>query len=322
MVWVTERKGAISRIDPANGERTQVGQVDAFELSESGLMGMAFHPEFGSQPFVYLAYSYQSGSGIRNRLIRMTYNGVSLSNPETLLEDIPGASNHDGSRLAVGPDGLLYMTTGDASEAALAQNLSSLAGKVLRLNLDGTPAFDNPFGSLIFSYGHRNPQGLVFHPETRMPYITEHGPRDNDEVNIVEIGRNYGWPDVHGFCDNDVSGLNEQTFCAENNVAEPIAAWTPTIAPSGADFYDSDLISAWNGSLLFTTLKFAALIQLRLSDDGTAVQAEEIHFQDEFGRLRDVLVGPEGEVYLATSNRDGRGVPAANDDRVLVVRPE
>ena len=252
----------------------------------------------------------------------MTYKGVGLSNPETLLEDIPGAPNHDGFMFAIGPDGLLYMATGDASEAALAQNLSSLADKVLRLNLDGTAAFDNPFGSLIFSYGHRNPQGPVFHPETRLPYITEHGPGDNDEVNIVEIGRNYGWPDVHGFCDNDVSGLNEETFCAENNVAEPIAAWTPTIAPSGADFYDSDLISAWNGSLLFTTLKFAALIRLQLFDDGTAVRAEEIHFQDEFGRLHDVLVGPETEVYLATSNRDGRAAPVANDDRGLVYWPE
>ena len=319
-IWVTERKGTISRVDITTGQVTVVGQVGVVERSESGLMGMAFHPNFEAQPFVYLAHSYPVGGGIQNRLIRMRYDGTSLGDEEVLLDNIPGARNHDGSRLAIGPDSLLYMTTGDAQIVALAQDLNSLAGKVLRLALDGQPAPDNPFGTAVYSYGHRNPQGLVFHPVTRLLYSTEHGPQDNDEVNQILAGRNYGWPDVRGFCDNDVLST-EQAFCLANNVAEPLAVWTPTIAPSGADIYTADLISAWKGSLLFTTLKGSALVRLRLSEDGSRVVEQEILFEGTYGRLRDVLVGSRGEVYLATSNRDGRGNPVAEDDRILRIEP-
>ncbi|MCZ6676814.1 MAG: PQQ-dependent sugar dehydrogenase [Candidatus Poribacteria bacterium] len=319
-IWVTERKGTISRVDTANGQVIEVGQVDVVEVSESGLMGMGFHPDFDAQPYVYAVHSFRAAAGIRNRLIRMPFDGVKLGNSETLLDNIPGAGNHNGSRIAIGPDRLLYMTTGDAQQSLLAQELTSLAGKVLRLTLEGQPAPGNPFGTEIYSYGHRNPQGLVFHPETGDLYITEHGPRDNDEVNRVEIGRNYGWPNVRGFCDGDVR--NETDFCQAQNIVEPVAAWTPTIAPAGADFYNADLIPDWKGSLLFTALKGAALVRLILSEDGSQAIAEEFLFQREFGRLRDVLVGPHGEVYLATSNRDGRGSPGPEDDRILRIEPE
>ena len=320
VIWMTERRGAIYRVDPANGQVTQVGEVDVIEVGESGLMGITFHPDYDAQPFVYLAHSFGSRNAIRNRLVRMRFNGISLGNPEILLDNIPGAAYHNGSRLAVGRDRMLYMTTGDAGNPALSQNLNSVAGKVLRLTLDGQPAPGNPFGTTIYSYGHRNAQGLVFHPETDDLYLTEHGPADNDEVNRVEIGRNYGWPDVSGFCDGDVRG--EGDFCDRNNVAEPVATWTPTIAPGGADFYNADLISGWKGSLLFTTLKGSALVRLTLSTDGSRVVGEEFLFQREFGRLRDVLVAPSGQIYLATSNRDGRGRPAADDDRILRIEPE
>ena len=319
-IWVTERKGTISHVDTTTGAVTQVGRLDAFELSESGLMGMAFHPDFENQPFVYAVYSYNAGSGVRNRLVRMPYDGTALGNPEILVDDIPGAPNHDGSRLAVGPDNLLYLTTGDAQSAALAQDLNSLAGKILRVDLEGRPAPGNPFGTAVYSFGHRNPQGLAFHPETGALYSTEHGPLDNDEVNLIEPGRNYGWPNVRGFCDNDVLG-GERNFCTSNDVAEPLAAWTPTIAPSGTDIYAADLISVWKGSLLFTTLRGSALWRLSLAADGRRVTAQETLFQGQFGRLRDVLVGPQGEIYLATSNRDGRGQPRADDDRILRVTP-
>lgn len=317
---MTERRGRIYRVNPANGQVAQVAQVDVVEVGESGLMGIAFHPDFDTQPFVYFAHSFGARNAIRNRLVRMRFDGISLGNPETLLDNIPGATFHNGSRLAVGRDRLLYMTTGDAGNPVLSQNLNSVAGKVLRLTLDGQPAPGNPFGTTIYSYGHRNAQGLVFHPETDDLYLTEHGPFDNDEVNRVEIGRNYGWPNVSGFCDDDVRG--EGDFCDRNNVAEPVAAWTPTIAPGGADFYNADLISGWKGSLLFTTLKGSALVRLTLSADGSRVVGEEFLFQHEFGRLRDVLVAPNGQIYLATSNRDGRGRPAADDDRILRIEPE
>lgn len=318
-IWVTERPGTISRVDAATGAITRVGHVDVVEVSESGLMGIAFHPDFASQPYVYVTHSYRSGRDIRNRLVRMRFDGATLGEPEVLLDNIPGAGNHNGSRLTIGPDRFLYMTTGDAGRGARAQDLSSVAGKVLRLTLDGRPAPGNPFGTLVYSYGHRNAQGIVFHPETGVLYVAEHGPRDNDEVNRVEIGGNYGWPAVHGFCDGDTSG--EEAFCSNNDVVGPVTAWTPTVGVSGADFYDADLIPGWKGSLLVTSLRGATLFRLTLSADGREVVEREALFRGEYGRLRDVLVGPRGEVYLATSNRDGRGRPTSDDDRILRILP-
>ena len=318
-IWVTERGGTISRVDPASGEITRVGEIDVAEISESGLLGMAFHPDFDSQPWVYAVHSYGNGSRIRNRLVRMRFDGNSLAEPEVLLDGIPGSRNHNGSRLAFGPDGFLYVTTGDATDPGSAQERGSLAGKVLRLTADGDPAPGNPFGSFVYSYGHRNPQGIVFHPVTGVLYIAEHGPRDNDEVNLILSGGNYGWPAVHGYCDGDTSG--EVEYCRENVVEEPLSAWTPTVGVSGIDVYEADLIPGWKGSLLVTSLTGRTLFRLRLSGDGTEVVEREALFERDFGRLRDVLVGPGGEVYLATSNRDGRGSPASDDDRILRITP-
>ena len=320
-IWVTERGGRISRVNTSTGQRTTAGQVPGVEESgESGLMGLAFHPDFAGQPYVYAAHSYLSSGSVRNRVVRMRWDGQAFGTPEVLLANIPGGGIHDGSRLAVGPDKLLYMTTGDAASGDLAQDRNSLAGKILRLTLTGQPAPGNPFNTAIYSYGHRNPQGIVFHPTTGALYATEHGPSDNDEVNLIAASRNFGWPTVHGACDDDIGA--ERAFCQANNVVEPLAMWTPTIAPAGADIYVSDLIPQWKGSVLFASLKGTALYRLTLSADGTRVTAKETLFAGQFGRLRDVLVGPDGVVYLATSNRDGRGGPASDDDRIIRVRPK
>ena len=316
-IWVTERPGLVSRVDPSTGTVTLVGEVDVLEQGESGLMGMAFHPDFTDQPYLYLAHSYRDGSSVRNRLIRVRYDGTGLGPPEILIDDIPGRGNHNGSRLAVGPDGYLYMTMGDAGRTNLSQDLESLAGKVLRVTLDGRPAPDNPFNSLVYSFGHRNPQGIVFHPGTGDLYVAEHGPSDNDEVSRIVRGGNFGWPAVHGFCDGDTSG--EEAFCSANDVVEPLEAWTPTIGISGLDYYDGDLIPEWNGSLLATSLTGETLYRIELSADGRRAVGREALYRGEFGRLRDVLVGPGGEVYLATSNRDGRGRPDQADDRILLI---
>jgi glucose/arabinose dehydrogenase len=319
-IWVTERPGSISRVNPTAGTKTPVGQLSVAEIGEGGLMGMAFHPDFAQQPYVYLMHTYSGSGGTRNRLVRMRYNGSSLGAAEPLLENIPGASIHNGARIAVGPDRLLYVSTGDASDQSNPQSRTSLAGKILRLTLDGAPAPGNPFGNATYSYGHRNAQGLVFDRASGALYITEHGPGDNDEVNRVEIGRNYGWPTVRGMCDGD-AGSGEIPFCQANNVVEPLASWTPTIAPAGADLYTSSRIAGWRGSLLFTTLNGRALYRLTLSADGRRVQSQERLFHGTFGRLRDVLVAPDGAVYLGTSNRDGRGSPATGDDRIIRLRP-
>ncbi len=319
-IWITERPGTISRVDPLSGAVSRVGQIAVQEIGEGGLMGLAFHPDFSTQPFIYVAHTYASSSGTRNRVVRARYDGRTLGPPEVLLDNIPGSSIHNGSRVIVGPDRLLYITTGDASDGTSGQTRISTAGKILRLTLDGAPAPGNPFGTVVYSLGHRNPQGLAFAPNGTL-YETEHGPSDNDEVNRIEMGRNYGWPDVHGRCDGDI-GSSEVPFCRANNVAEPLAQWTPTIAPAGLAYYDASLIPGWRGSLLFTTLKEATLFRLTLSPDGRSVTSQERLFENRFGRLRDVLVGPDGSVYIATSNKDGRGTPIPTDDRIIRIRPQ
>ena len=319
-MWITERGGGVSRIDVGTGRVTRVGEIEVFEQGESGLMGMAFHPDFPEEPWVYFAHSYGSQQEIRNRLVRIRYENGRLGAPETLIDNIRGRRNHDGSRLVIGPDRMLYMTMGDAGARPLSQDRRSVNGKILRLTLDGKPAPGNPFDNEVWSWGHRNPQGLVFHPETGVLYSAEHGPRIEDEVNLIEKGRNYGWPTVTGRCDTP----EEQVFCEENNVFESLTAWTPTVGICALDIYTHDLIPAWNGSLLVTALRGRSLYVARLTPDGRGVSSVEQLFENKYGRLRDVLVGPDGAVYIATSNLDGRarGVgPFENDDKVLRITP-
>lgn len=319
-IWMTERPGRLSRLDPVTGALTVIAEIPSYERGESGLLGLELHPDFDSRPFVYVVQSYAEGESITNRLVRYRFDGGALSDRTVLLDGIPGNTYHDGARLEFGPDGLLYLTTGDAGRARLAQEIDSLNGKILRLTASGDPAPGNPFGNEVWTYGHRNAQGLVYDPGRDRFFITEHGPDDNDEVAVVKAGENHGWPAVHGFCDDDVPG--ESDFCAERDVAEPLAAWTPTIAPAGADIHRGELLSEWNGDVLFVTLKGSSLVRLVLSADGRTVEQQVVYGRGEFGRLRDVVVGPDGAVYIATSNRDGRGVPDRSDDRILRVVPE
>jgi len=315
IIWVSERGGRISRVDPVSGRRAVVGTLAVRQSGEGGLMGIAFHPDFAREPYVYAMHTYAGDAGTTmNRLVRMRWDGNALGAPTVLLDRIPGAGIHNGSRIAVGPDKMLYVSTGDAGSSGAAQNRSALGGKILRLTPEGRAAPDNPFGDVVWSYGHRNPQGLVFHPTTGVLYSTEHGPSDNDEVNIIRRGGNYGWPDVHGRCDDDIGA--ERAFCRANGVVEPLTTWTPTIAPTGADFYMSTRIPGWKGSLLFTALS-GTLYRATLSADGKQIAGMEKLLSGRFGRLRDVLVAPNGDVYVATSNRDGRGSPASDDDRIL-----
>lgn len=315
-IWFTERYGRISRVDPETGEQTELLTIDeVHEVSESGLLGMVLHPDFVNHPFVYVVYTYLESSSIMERLVRYTYSNGALDSLLVLIEGIPGASTHDGSRLVIDKDLKLYMTTGDARDTSLPQDVSSLNGKVLRLNLDGSVPDDNPIsGSYVWSWGHRNAQGLVISPAGIM-YSSEHGPSSDDEVNIIEKGRNYGWPNVMGFCDTDI----ENQFCTDSNVVEPIAAWTPTLAVAGIDFYHLGGIVDLRNSLLVTSLKESELTALRLSEDGRSVIQEDTYFNNWFGRLRDVCVAPDGRIFLAVSNRDGRGSVRDGDDRIVEI---
>ena len=306
-IWFTEREGRVKRMNPETGAVTLVATITevATFTDFNGLLGMALHPDFTGNPYVYLVYNYVgAGGAYLEKIVRYTYNGTTLTSPMVLLDNIigkkDGAFIHNGSRLVIGADMKLYATTGDANlRFDLPQNLNSPNGKVLRINLDGTIPTDNPFpNNPTWTIGHRNAQGLVF--GLGRLYSSEHGETTDDEINIIERGRNYGWPFVEGFCDRP----DEQTFCNANNVREPIFTWTPTVAPSGTEFYDKNHIQQWKRSLLVTFLKDRKLRQMRLNETGTAIESVQEYFVNQFGRLRDVAISPDGKVYLCTDNGD------------------
>jgi len=304
VLHLTERPGRVVRI--VDGRREVVAEFpDTATGGEGGLLGLAAHP---TDPDA--AYSYQTydDGGRHNRIRR--HDVADGWRAETLLDGIPGSTIHDGGRLFV-RDGALYATTGDAREQDAAQDPAALNGSVLRLTLDGDPHPENPLDGPVFSYGHRNPQGLAVgtgEDADGALYATEHGPDTDDEINSLETGRNYGWPTVRG----RESGDDDQFVPA-------LASYTPTIAPGGLAIYPDDgPIEAWRGDLLFGTLAGTHLHRTAL--DGEEV-ADERHFADAFGRLRTTFVGPEGHLYVTTSNRDGRGRPDEDDDRLLRVVP-
>lgn len=308
-IFLTERQGRILTLGPGDPEPELWAQPPAVESGEAGLMGLALHPAFPDQPFVYVCHTYRDDDGhLRNKIVRYTEQSDGTGGaPTALLEGIDASGIHDGCRLGFGPDGLLYATMGDASDASKAQDTGSMNGKVLRLTDEGRVPEANPFGNPVFTYGHRNPQGLAFHPTTGIPYITEHGPVNHDEINVLEAGENYGWPEAQGKADG-------------GGQYHP-AIWTSgdrrTVAPAGAAFIDAEGWSV-DGVLVFATLKASQLHALTLGDeDPTQVTGERILFEDQFGRLRAVAWGPDDALYISTSNEDGRGKPGPNDDRLI-----
>ncbi|RFZ83545.1 PQQ-dependent sugar dehydrogenase [Mucilaginibacter terrenus] len=306
-LWITERGGKISRVDPASGTITPLATLpDVVSQGEGGLLGMVLHPDFSATPEVFVAYNYNKGGAYTKKIVKFTYNGTTLVNPVVLLDNIPAAGIHNGTRLAISPDKKLYITSGDASVSSRAQDQTNMAGKIQRINLDGTIPADNPIaGSALWSFGHRNPQGLVFVGDRL--YSSEHGNTTDDEINIIQKGRNFGWPNVEGFCSTSA----EQGFCSVNNVAEPVYAWTPTIAPSGIDYYNNDAIPQWKNSLLLAVLKDSELLQLKLSADGSKVEAVNTFYKGTYGRMRDVAISPAGDVYIITST--------GNNDKIIKV---
>ena len=323
-IWMTERNGRISRVNPTTGAvQLLLAVPDVTETGESGLLGLVVMDPFPlSVPpvatyWVFVVYNYTDAGGLKEKVVRYTYTtgAATLTSPLVLLGNIPATTTHSGSRLLLLPDRTLLMTTGDAQQQPQAQNMASLNGKILRLNLDGSiPATNPTAGSYVYTLGHRNPQGLVQLPDGRL-YSSEHGPSTNDEINKIEPGRNYGWPNVEGFCDLPAEAI----FCAANNVREPLTTWTPTIAPAGLAYYDHPAIPGWRGSLLLVALGARKFTQLTLNAAGTTIPTRTDFLSTTFGRLRAICVSPQGRVYVGTSNRDGRGTPVATDDRILVL---
>lgn len=323
-IWFTEQKGSLSRLHPETGAQEVLLQLkDLVHQKSRGLFGLALHPDFHSQPHVYLAYTYlQPDSATNLRVVRYTYGEDTLQSPFTILENIPGETYHNGSRLMISPDHKLFITTGDAGNMPAAQDINSLSGKVLRLNLDGSIPEDNPFkGNPVWTSGHRNPQGLTYAGNGRM-YISDHGPDNDDEVNLLLKGRNYGWPDVMGYCDLP----SEMDYYADSNIVAPLVAWSPVIAPTGLDYYSNTAISEWNNSLVMGSLKNQTLRVLHLNDGGAEIDYIEEWFPETFGRIRAVCVSPDGDVYVSTSNKDWhprhfpemyKEVPRKDDDKII-----
>jgi glucose/arabinose dehydrogenase len=278
--------------------------------AEGGLLGLALDPNFEQNHHLYLYYTYSEFLSTYNRVSRFTESDNALSGELVLIDKIPGAAIHDGGRIKFGPDGKLYITTGDAANASLAQDLNSLAGKILRINPDGTIPDDNPLAnSPVYSYGHRNPQGLDWDPLTKILVATEHGPSGErgfarDELNIIYPGKNYGWPEITG--DEQDPRYVSPTFQTGN------VAW----APSGAAFYDGNKIPNLKGKFLVANLRGTHLHAFEIDTTEGKILSEQSLFSGTFGRLRDVHVN-DGYIYLLTSNQDGRGSPAHNDDRIL-----
>ena len=227
---VTERPGRVSIID-ANGQVSQIANINVRTVSESGLHGAAVDPDFDSNNYIYLYYTYSDeGNNTLNRVVRYRLENEKLIEDKIIVDRIPGAPNHDGGRIKFGPDGFLYITTGDAQEPSLAQDRNSLAGKILRVTSDGDPVPDNPFGTRIYSYGHRNPQGITWDDGNRL-WETEHGSSATDELNLITPGKNYGWPEIRG--DQTRAGM----------VSPVMQSGSQTWAPAGTAFY--------NGSIFF-----------------------------------------------------------------------
>lgn len=301
-VLITERVGTVVRLAP-DGARETIAIEGVSSRGEGGLLGLVLHPGFDENGWVYLYLSSPASGGTENRIERYRLSGNELVERVTIIEGIPGAIYHDGGRMAFGPDGFLYVTTGDATSPELAQDRGSLAGKILRLTEDGGPAPGNPFGTAVYSYGHRNPQGLAWDSAGRL-WSTEHGrsgiQSGLDELNLIEAGANYGWPEIEG--DETRSGMRTPVLNSGSN---------DTWAPASLAYLD--------GSLYFGGLRGEALYEAVM--DGERVVELKEHFKGRFGRLRTVRVGPDGFLYLTTSNRDGRGEVREGDDKIIRIDP-
>ncbi len=299
---VTERPGRVRLIDnEGNLNKLPVATLNEVkEIGEGGLLGIILHPDFSTNNFLYIYYTYaEDNNQTLNKIVRMTYKDAKLTQETTIVDKIPGAPNHNGGRIKFGPDQYLYITTGDAQEPSQAQDTDKLGGKVLRVTDTGDPAPGNPFNNLVYSYGHRNPQGLAWDDKGRL-WATEHGrsglQSGLDEINLITAGKNYGWPEIQG--DEQKEGMEKPQLHSESD----------TWAPAGSAFI--------NNSLFFGGLRGETLYEAIIKDNQITLKE---HFKKEFGRIRDVVIGRDGMLYITTSNRDGRGSPETSDDKIIKI---
>lgn len=311
-IFITERPGSLRVIENGSLRKTPMLELSAPFVSkgEGGLLGLALDPSFKDNGFAYAYHSYlHDDGGIRNRVLQLKIGDSTAEINKVLLDDIPGDTNHNGGRLKIGPDGYLYITTGERYEPELAQNKDSLGGKILRLALDGSIPGDNPWPeSPVYSWGHRNSQGLAWHPESGVLYSSEHGQSNVDEINIIEPGANYGWPLIEG----------DETGGQQAGLTIPLLhSGKDTWAPSGMTFISQ---GPWSGELLVAGLAGEQLLWVS-PGAGNDQPSPKALFEGEWGRIRNVTEATDGSLYILTNNRDGRGDPGPEDDKLIALRP-
>jgi len=313
-LFFTEREGRVRVIDHGKLlDEPALVVPDLKSATKMGLLGMALAPDFPTSRRVFLAENYGDESTNLLRVVRYEESAGKLIHPTRLIEAIPAFLNHTGGRLAFGPDGKLYITTGDADKPPLAQDLRSLAGKILRLNPDGSVPSDNPFIGRddarpeIWTFGHRNPQGLAFQPITHTLFAPEHGPDGGDEINIIRPGSNYGWPVV-------------SHDRAREGMVGPLLQYTPSIAPAAAIFYTGDLFPLLKNDLLVACLRGEGIVRVQL-DGERVVTAERLLFRRR-GRLREIATAPDGSIWITTSEFDPpEGRKRDGYDKILRLTP-
>jgi aldose sugar dehydrogenase len=309
---VTERPGSLRHITQAGKVSAPIqGLPDVKEKGQGGLMGIALHPDFENNKLVYLSYSAKGKGGYGTEVARGSLQGDKLTDVEIIFraEAKSGGGQHFGSRLVFATDGSLYISLGERGSKDFAQDLNDHRGSLIRVNADGSIPMDNPFVKKknarprIYSYGHRNIQGMTLHPLTGKIWTHEHGPQGGDEVNIIVPGANYGWPVItYGVNYGIGTKIGEGTH--KRGMQQPLHKWVPSIAPSGMTFYSGDKFPQWQDNLFVGSLKFGLLVRLEIKAD--KIVNEERLLNDKYGRIRDVVQGPDGLLYLLTDDVNGK----------------
>jgi len=311
-ILVTERPGRLRLIENNRLQPNPImGLPSIAAVGQGGLLDIILHPNYRENGWLYFSYSAAGPDGIGTDVARAKLNGMALKDVQVLFRMQPKSNGgrHFGSRLVIDSDHYLYITVGERGDRSRAQRLDDHGGSVIRLHDDGRVPADNPFVNRlnarpeIFSYGHRNPQGLALHPKSGDLWAHEHGPQGGDEINIITAGRNYGWP-VITYGVNYVIGTKIGEGTAKKGMEQPLYYWDPSIAPSGMAFYTGDKFPQWRNSLFIGSLKFELLVRLELN--GTRIVNEERLLKEELGRIRDVHAGPDGYLYLLTDARNGK----------------
>ena len=299
-IFVSEKRGSIRVVDNGTLLTEPVGDIKAENIGDAGLLGLTLHPNFTQNHLFYVYYTYSNSTGLFNKVLMLTESNNRIIDSKTILDGIPSDEYRDGGRIKFGPDGKLYVSTGDASIPELSQDLDSLAGKILRTNEDGTIPQDNPFSnSPVYAYGFRNVQGLAWAPNSGALYSSDQGGTGNDEINLISPGKNYGWP--HEECNSSDD---------DNRYTPPVLCFNPSLEPSGIAFAFSNKLGYQN-HLIVATLKGSHLRDIDF-DSGS-----QNTILVGYGRLIDLVESEDGSIYVLTSNTDGRALPQQGDDKIL-----